>query len=132
MPKNTNSTEVDISSMQSVVEETPKKSKMGVVIPIVLSLLIAFGIWLFATEKSTDLHTKTYEAIVVDTNGIPLENETVKVDAKGTYSQLADMKNKYIIVTKIVAEDGDVSYKGPELSKSAKDSLKTVILTIAD
>ena len=90
------------------------------------------GIWLFATEKSTDLHTKTYEAIVVDTNGIPLENETVKVDAKGTYSQLADMKNKYIIVTKIVAEDGDVSYKGPELSKSAKDSLKTVILTIAD
>lgn len=126
-------TEIDISSMHDVMEEeTPKKNKWGVIIPVVLSLLIAFGIWMFATEKSTDIHTKTYEATVYDASGIPVENETVNVDVKGTYSQLADMKNKYIIVTKIVAENGDVSYSDPELSKGVKDSLKTVVLTFAD
>ena len=125
----TKTTEINISSMHDVMEEeTPKKNKWGVIIPIVLSVLIAFGIWLFATEKSTDLHTKTFEAIVVDGFGTVIENETVDVDVKGTFSQLADMKNEYIIVTKI----SDNKYKEPELSKSAKDSLKTVTLTIAD
>ena len=58
----TKTTEIDISSMHDVMEEeTPKKNKWGVIIPIVLSILIAFGIWLFATEKSTDLHTKTFD-----------------------------------------------------------------------
>ncbi len=124
----TKTTEIDISSMHDVMEEeTPKKSKWGVIIPIVLSLIVAFGIWLFATEKSTDLHTETYDAIVVDTNGIPIKNETVKVDVKGTYSQLADMKKEYIIVTK----NGD-EYQAPQLTKGAKDSLLTVTLTIAD
>ena len=129
----TKTTEIDISSMHDVMEEeTPKKNKWGIIIPIVLSVLIAFGIWLFATEKSTDLHTKTYEATVFDASGIPVENETISVDVKGTYSQLADKKKEYIIVIKSTAENGEVSYSEPEISKGAKDSLKTVILTFTD
>lgn len=129
----TKTTEIDISSMHDVMEEeTPKKNKWGIIIPIVLAVLIAFGIWLFATEKSTDLHTKTYEATIFDASGIPVENETISVDVKGTYSQLADMKKEYIIVIKSTAENGEVSYSEPEISKGAKDSLKTVILTFAD
>ncbi len=123
----TKTTEIDISSMHDVMEEeTPKKNKWGVIIPIVLSILIAFGIWLFATEKSTDLHTKTFDVSVQDVSGNVLD-ETIEIDVKGTYSQLADMKSEYIIVKKTAN-----GYTEPVLSKSARDSLSTVILSKAD
>lgn len=113
-------TEIDISSLHDAMEEeTPKKNKKVVIIPIIFSILIAFGIWLFATENSTDIHTRTFE--------VNVGNEIVEVDVKGTYSQLADMKKEYIIVTK----DGN-AYSVPQLSSEAGDNLKTVTLTIAD
>ena len=127
MAKFTKTTEVDISAMHDVMEEEiPKKNKWGIIVPIVLSVLIAFGIWIYATNVSSDTHSKTFDVAVQNASG-----ETVEIEVKGTYSQLADMKSEYIIVKKIVEENGDVSYSTPKL-QTDKDGLTNVVLTFAD
>lgn len=119
----TKTTEVDISAMHDVMEEEiPKKNKWGIIVPIVLSVLIAFGIWIYATNVSTDVHSKTFYVAVQN-----ISEETVEIEVNGTYSQLADMKSEYIIVEKI-----DKEYSEPELTKDAFTKIGKVSLTIVD
>ena len=97
MAKFTKTTEIDISAMHEVVEETtPKKSKFKLVLSIVISVLIAFIIWIVATEISTDTHEKTYTGIEVLNS-----EETIEVKVKGTYSALADVKKEHFHVEKV-------------------------------
>ena len=50
MAKFAKTTEIDISAMHEVVEEhAPKRSKLFTIIPIILSVIIAFGIWIYVT-----------------------------------------------------------------------------------
>ena len=55
MTKFTKTTEIDISAMQDVIEEeTPKRSKLSFVLPMIISVVLAFFIWIYVTENSGD------------------------------------------------------------------------------
>ena len=114
MAKFTKTTEIDISAMHEVVEETtPKKSKFRLVLSIVVSVIIAFIIWVAATEISTDLHEKTIEDVsVVGTE------EKIDITVKGTFSALADVKKENIIVEK--NDDGSYEVSIENLEKSVE------------
>lgn len=103
MAKFAKTTEIDISAMHEVVEEeAPKKSKWFTIIPIIASILIAFGLWIYITETSTEIHTESFEVEVSNA-----ENETYTIVAKGTYSELADVKKDDISIKK--DKDGNYS-----------------------
>lgn len=127
MAKFTKTTEIDISAMHDVIEEdTPKKSKWGIIIPIILSVVIAFGVWISATNQSNDTKEMIFEVTVVDSNGISV-GENVDVEVIGTYSQLADMKKEYIVVTKTAK-----GYSDPVLTKEALDIVGNLRLNLVD
>ncbi len=128
MAKFTKTTEIDISAMHDVIEEdTPKKSKWGIIIPIILSVVIAFGVWISATNQSPDTKEMIFEEItVVDSNGNSV-GEKVDVEVIGTYSQLADMKKEYIVVTKTVK-----GYSEPMLTREALSIVGNIRLNLVD
>lgn len=128
MAKFTKTTEIDISAMHDVIEEeTPRKSKWGVIIPLILSVVIAFGVWISATNQSTDTKEMVFEDItVVDLNGNSV-GEEVDVEVVGTYSQLADMKKEYILVTKTAK-----GYSEPMLTREALDIVGNIRLNLID
>lgn len=118
MDKFTKTTQVDISNMNSIEEETPQKSKFGKVIAIVISLLVAIALWLYVTEIDTSIQEKEFEDVsvsIINSNekfNIAAENVTVVLT--GTNSQLVDVSKSEIVVeidaSKIV-EEGDYSVK---------------------
>lgn len=94
MAKFAKTTEIDISAMHEVVEEqAPKRNKWLTIIPIVLSIVIAFGLWIFVTEKSTD-ENSTSAVVTVESTG-----EELRIIASGTNSSLADFDKEDITVT---------------------------------
>lgn len=102
MAKFAKTTEIDISAMHEVVEEeAPKKNKWFTIIPIIMSVIIAFGIWIYITENSADANTVTFNIKVENA-----EDETVSIIAEGTNSDLADLQKDNIKIIK----DTDGSY----------------------
>lgn len=91
----TKTTEIDISSMHDSMEEaTPKKNNAGKIISLILSLLIAFVIWVYAFENDPTIEKDIYYDVPVINSA-----EVVNVWVEGTNSQLADLKKEYIEVT---------------------------------
>ena len=87
MTKFTKTTEIDISAMQDIIEEeTPKRSKLSFVLPIIISIVLAFFIWIYVTENSDDLNTKSITGV-----SFPDEEITFDIVVEGTYSALADI-----------------------------------------
>ncbi|MBO5091442.1 MAG: hypothetical protein J6C61_03060 [Clostridia bacterium] len=124
MAEFTKTTEIDISAMHEVIEEeTPKKNKWRWVLSIIISIVLAFIVWLYVTEVSTDEHTKVFYDIQV----VNAENETVNVAVTGTYSELADLKKDHIVVNK--SEYGVISFS---LKPEAPSTLRTYDLTIKE
>lgn len=124
MAEFTKTTEIDISAMHEVIEEeTPKKNKWRWILSIIISIVLAFIVWLYVTEVSTDEHTKVFYDIQV----VNAENETVNVAVTGTYSELADLKKDHIVVNK--SEYGVISFS---LKPEAPSTLRTYDLTIKE
>lgn len=110
MAKFAKTTEVDISAMHEVVEEqAPKKNKWFTIIPIVLSVMLAFGLWIYVTENSTDLNTVTYNIEVENAT-----DETVSIVAEGTNSNLAGLQKENIKIVKEENGTYTVTIKGTE------------------
>lgn len=124
MAEFTKTTEIDISAMHEVIEEeTPKKNKWRWILSIIISIVLAFIVWVYVTEVSTDEHTKVFYDIQV----VNAENETVNVAVTGTYSELADLKKDHIVVNK--SEYGVISFS---LKPDAPSTLRTYDLTIKE
>jgi hypothetical protein len=111
MTKFTKTTEIDISAMHDVIEEdTPKRSKLSFILPIIISIVLAFFVWIYVTENSDDVKKKTFTSVEV-----PNEEITLNIEVEGTYSALADIDqdsfeitkkdDEYVVVIKSTASD---------------------------
>ncbi len=111
MTKFTKTTEIDISAMHDVIEEdTPKRSKLSFILPIIISIVLAFFVWIYVTENSDDVKKKTFTSVQV-----PNEEITLNIEVEGTYSALADIDqdsfeitkkdDEYVVVIKSTASD---------------------------
>ena len=102
MDKFTKTTEVDISNMGLIEEDTPQKSKAGKIIAIVISLLLSISIWLYVVETDKTEVEEVYENIVVhvlnEPDGYKVKAENVTVILTGTNSKLVDIDEADIIV----------------------------------
>lgn len=97
MDKFTKTTEIDISAMHDVMEEeTPKKNKTGKIVAIIISCLVAIGVWVYASEKDSNIETDTYEVQAT------FDNQVLDfyVYVSGTNSQLADFDANKIVIIK--------------------------------
>lgn len=102
MDKFTKTTEVDISNMNTVEDETPQKGKVGKIIAIVISLLLAISIWIYAMETDETKVEKEYSDIKVVVQNAPKQFDVsasnVSVTLVGTNSQLVDVDPSEIVV----------------------------------
>ena len=122
MAKFTKTTEIDISAMHEVIEEeTPKKSKWRWILSIIISIILAFIVWVYVTEVSTDEHTKVFHNIEVENS-----DETVNIVVSATYSELADLEKSHIVVVKSSYGEYSISLKSdaPSTLRSYDLSIK--------
>ena len=102
MDKFSKTTEIDISEAMGMEDDTPKKSKKGKIIAIILSVLVAICIWLYVMQTDTTLYERDYKDIpvtVVNANGYDITvSDTVTGTIKGVRSTLADIKKSDITV----------------------------------
>ena len=95
MTKFTKTTEIDISAMQDVIEEeTPKRSKLSFVLPLIISVVLAFFIWIYVTENSGDTKTKEFTDVT-----FPNVEVTYNIVVEGTNSALADINKDSFEIT---------------------------------
>ena len=100
MEKFTKTTEIDISAMNEIEDEAPKKSNVGNVIAIIVCLVLAILIWVFVIETDDSLTSKVYKVNITDTvDGYEIVNTSINVEIKATRSDLADLSKDEIIVT---------------------------------
>lgn len=69
MDKFTKTTEIDISAMTEMEDETPKKSNVGNIIAFISCLIFAIIIWLFVMEIDTTIQERTYNDISIEKIG---------------------------------------------------------------
>lgn len=118
MTKFTKTTEIDISAMHEVIEEeTPKRSKLAFILPIIISIILAFFIWIYVTENSDDVKTKTFSDV-----SVPGEQITLDIEVEGTYSALADI-NKDSFEIKKDGEKYEVTIKSTASDKAKNASV---------
>ena len=124
MAKFAKTTEIDISAMHEVVEEqAPKRSKWFTIIPIIISVIIAFGLWIYVTENSTDINTVEFTAVVEETG------EEIELVVSGTNSNLADFDKTKVIVTYNATNDRySVQYSNGKLQETTTINGKTAYI----
>ena len=102
MDKFTKTTEVDISNMGLIEEETPQKGKAGKIIAMIISLLLAVSIWLYVVETDDTLVEKEFSNVEVKVVNLSADRDIVAdpvtVILTGTNSKLVDIDEADIIV----------------------------------
>lgn len=97
MDKFTKTTEIDISAMTEMDDETPKKSNVGNIIAFICCLIFAIFIWLFVMEIDSTIHERAFDDIYVEVFGNEDAGYTVSGDLKvdvvltGVSNELADV-----------------------------------------
>ena len=118
MDKFSRTTEIDTAGVLSAIEEdTPKKSRKGNIIALIICIVVAIIIWAYVVETDTELHEKTFTDIAVTSHNDDY-NITVKsqidVTLKGTSKNLVDISKSEIIVSiPSVYINGEGEYKVP-------------------
>lgn len=101
MDKFTKTTDVDTSDADLLEEKAQKKSKIGRVIALVISLLLAVAIWVYVAETDATIVEKDYNVSVMVVGTVPdydITADDVTVTVEGTTSQLVDIDKSDIIV----------------------------------
>jgi hypothetical protein len=122
MAKFAKTTEIDISAMHDVIEEeTPKRNKWFTIIPIIISVIVAFAIWMYVTENSSDINEVNFTVEVENLDTA----ETIELVASGTNSNLADFKKKDVKASykdgKYIIVYSDGTLQQPEKVKNGKN-----------
>ncbi len=102
MDKFTKTTEVDISNMNAVEDEAPQKGKVGKVIAVIISLLLAVSMWIYVMETDETEIEKNYDDVKVVIKNAPeqfnITANNVSITLVGTNSQLVDVDKAEIVV----------------------------------
>ncbi len=102
MDKFTKTTEIDISAMTEMEDETPQKSSTGKIIAMICCLILAMIIWLFVMEIDTTIQEREYNDISVEPIGNAgytiLGDLNVDVTLTGINRELADINKDDISV----------------------------------
>ena len=100
MDKFTKTTEGELSNVNLVEEEAPKKSRIGTVVAIIVSLLLAISAWLYVVNEATsEMEFNDVKVIVLDESGkFNIIAENVSVTLCGTNSQLVEVDPSKIVV----------------------------------
>ena len=117
MDKFTKTTEIDISAMVDMEDETPKKSKAGTIVALIVCLIVSLFIWVFVMETDSSLIEKTYDDISVtiinNTENLNITAEDVSVAIKATRSDFADLKKQDITA---VLDASNVHISGKQMA----------------
>ena len=145
MDKFTKTTEVDISNMNLVEDDTPQKSKIGKIIAIITSLILAVAAWVYVMETDETIIKQEFKdinvTIVGNTDKYNITAEKVNVVLLGTHSQLVDVDPSKIVVTvNAMSQYKDtvteclatVSYSDEELGVEVKDKSIKVKVTFEE
>lgn len=115
MDKFSKTTEIDVSSINSMEEDTPKSGKAGKIIAAIFSLLLAVVIWIYVMETDTQIYEHEYTVAEFELSEkvnfkITPKQELVFV-VSGTRSALADVDEddlKVVIDTSSIEKTGEV------------------------
>ena len=114
MDKFTKTTEGELSNVNMVEEEAPRKSKTGTIIAIIVSLILAISAWLYVVETDDTIVEQEFENIEVvildQSEKFNIVADNVSVTLCGTNSQLVDVDPSKIVIT----VDALSQYKGGE------------------
>ena len=118
MDKFSRTTELDTAGVLNAIEEdTPKKSRRGNIIALIVCLVVAVVIWGHVMNTDTTVYEKDYVDIdiIVDSNEYTVTPKgTLSVVVKGTKSELVDIKRseiKAVINSSQINREGE--YKVP-------------------
>ena len=123
MDKFTKTTEIDISAMNDMEDETPKKGKAGTIIALIICLIASIFIWLLVMETENETIKKEYSEIPVKIEYLGEKNEAYDIiisDAyldvviEATRSDMADLSKDGITLT--VKIPADFRYDEPPKS----------------
>ncbi len=112
MDKFTKTTEIDISAMKDMEDETPKKSNVGKIIAMVICLIASIFIWLLVMEIDDTKIQKEYKDIAVqivyeDSQNPEYEIVADKIDVtiEATRSDMADLSKEGITLKVYIPKD---------------------------
>ena len=115
MDKFTKTTEIDISAMKDIEDETPKKSNVGKIVAMVICLIASIFIWLLVMEIDDTKIQKEYKDITVqiadnseyDEYEFVLDKSKIDVVISATRSDMADLSKDKIILKIAIPQDFD-------------------------
>ena len=115
MDRFSKTTEIDVSALNSMEEDTPKSSNAIKIVAAIFSLLLAVVIWLYVMETDTEVYEHEITVVeyelseTVNYNIKPKQTMIIKVS--GTKSELADVDAddfKVIIDCSNVEKTGEI------------------------
>ena len=126
MDKFTKTTEIDISAMNDMEDETPKKSSAGKIIAMILCLIFAIIIWFLVMELDSTSQERKFEGISVEligSEGYMIQGDlTIDVVFNGTNKNLANIDANDIKATLDLSKT-DIDTTGKEMEYIVSISL---------
>lgn len=120
MDKFTKTTEIDISAMNEIEDETPKKSNAGTIVALILCLVASIFIWLLVMETDTQEIEKTFSGVPVqvvqvsDIDSYEITVSSATVTVKATKSDMADLTKDGIKLTLTVLKYTELDLNSTE------------------
>ena len=129
MDKFTKTTEIDISAMKDMEDETPKKSNVGKIVAMVICLIASIFIWLLVMEIDDTTVKKEFKDIsvqIIYDDGQQNPDYEIIVDkmdvtVEATRSDMADLSRDGIVLTLHIPKN--FSYEEGEHTLTVKPTI---------